>query len=69
MVVCGDGKPVDGRAVRLDLLITTTTFLQAYRMMQDLGIHLDDENDPGFQDLSLEEKEVRRTLWVCPYDQ
>jgi hypothetical protein len=33
-------------------------------MMQDLGIHLDDENHPNFQDLSLEEREIRRTLWV-----
>ena len=33
-------------------------------MMQDLGIHLDDEEEPSFQNLSLEEKEVRRTLWV-----
>jgi hypothetical protein len=34
-------------------------------MMQDLGIHLDDEEEPTFQNLSPEEKEVRRTLWVC----
>ena len=36
-------------------------------MMQDMGIHMDDENDQSFQDLSLEEKEVRRTLWVSSY--